>query len=161
MRAAPAVQVTLLRFGAWRWGVLSITALSMLSLAGWLVTREAPVEAVGAVMVAVAVAVVAVAVGMALLARSLLCCPPIELRWDGHAWSVGAPDRAAEPPLAGEMSVAIDLGAWMLLRFVPEPAGRSLWLPVQRRGLAAPWHALRCAVHAPHRRPPVDPPPEP
>jgi hypothetical protein len=37
----------------------------------------------------------------------------------------------------------------MLLRFTPDAPARMTWLPVQRRGLEAQWHALRCAVYSP------------
>jgi hypothetical protein len=49
-------------------------------------------------------------------------------------------------------AVAIDLGSFLLLRFLPE--GRSgpgavRWIPVGRRGLEREWHAFRCAVYSP------------
>jgi hypothetical protein len=47
--------------------------------------------------------------------------------------------------------VAVDLGAWMLLRFERDATPRLrriVWLPLQRRGLETPWHALRCAVYS-------------
>ena len=38
--------------------------------------------------------------------------------------------------MPGELQVAIDLGAWLLLRFIPDAAGvRASWLAVQRLGL--------------------------
>jgi hypothetical protein len=47
------------------------------------------------------------------------------------------------------VTVAIDLGSWMLLRFVAElPRMRTTWIPVQRDRVEGDWHALRCAVHA-------------
>jgi hypothetical protein len=70
---------------------------------------------------------------------------PIDLRWDGQAWYLGDATSDAVP---GELGVMLDLGAWMLLRFKPLPSGKVVWLPVQRRGLEAEWHALRCAVYA-------------
>jgi hypothetical protein len=48
------------------------------------------------------------------------------------------------------VAVAIDLGGWMLLRFVPGAGGgRARWIALQRHGLEPQWHALRCAVYAP------------
>ena len=50
------------------------------------------------------------------------------------------------------MTVAIDLGSFLLLSLVGADAGAcrsGRWLPVQRRGLELQWHALRCAVYSP------------
>jgi hypothetical protein len=63
----------------------------------------------------------------------------------------------------GELQVAIDLGAWMLLHFVPDVGHRACsvsWLPVQRRGLESQWHALRCAVYSPRPAAGVDAEPD-
>ena len=51
----------------------------------------------------------------------------------------------------GTIEVAIDLGAFLLLRLVWQRR-TTAWLPVQRRGLEAQWHGLRCAMYSP---PPV------
>ena len=87
------------------------------------------------------------ALAVSACAVSLWHVPAQSLRWDGRAWQLDA--------AAGELSVAIDLGPWMLLCFMPEGRGRCSWLPIQRRGLEAHWHALRCAVYSP--RPPAEP----
>jgi hypothetical protein len=56
--------------------------------------------------------------------------------------------------------VALDVGAWMLLKFradeAPPAAGRR-WIPVHRRSAGVHWHALRCAVYSP-RPAPGEPP---
>jgi len=44
--------------------------------------------------------------------------------------------------------VAVDLGAFLLLRLV-EQRRTIVWLPVQRRGVESQWHALRCAAYSP------------
>jgi hypothetical protein len=76
---------------------------------------------------------------------------PVRLLWDGLGWSV-APVSGPGPAAAGTLEVAVDLGAFLLLRFVP--AGRSSpaavrWIPVGRAGLEPEWHAFRCAVYSP------------
>ena len=88
----------------------------------------------------VAATVVAV-LAMAALVRSLLRTPARSLRWDGQAWHLDA--------VPGDVAVVIDLGPWMLLRFASTDFARVTWLPVQRRGIDAQWHALRCAVYSP------------
>jgi hypothetical protein len=135
MRASPACQVSLQRFGAWRMAVCSLALAGVAAMTGWLLGR-APTVSVGWMMLAAAVAMTMLA-----LAMSLWRVPAQSLCWDGQAWQLDA--------IPGGLSVAIDLGPWMLLRFTPEAGGRARWLPVQRRGLEAQWHALRCAVYAP------------
>ena len=74
---------------------------------------------------------------------------PGELRWDGVCWWFAA-DGGAPPMQAGRVSVMLDAGRWMLLRFVPQTPGtgsRAVWLPVSDRRLPAAG-ALRAALHA-------------
>ncbi|MBC8058151.1 MAG: hypothetical protein H7Y61_16380 [Rhizobiales bacterium] len=152
MRAAPACQVSLRRFGLWRGAVLALTALAVASIVAWASTREGSVTPM--LLMASALSTLAtVALGVSLARVS-----PTGLRWDGRAWHLGP---ATDDTAPGELTVAIDLGPWMLLRFAPtmtEARARVVWLPVQRRGLEAEWHALRCAVYSPRPAPADDPP---
>ena len=153
MRASPAFQVSLHRFGVWRSAVLLLAALGLAVIAAWLITRERPVGL--AAMIAAAFAA-AVSVGWAV---SLAKVPAVSLRWDGQLWHLGAPAATPGDAAPGDLHVAIDLGPWMLLRFrpaVPGHRGRAVWLPVQRRGLEAQWHALRCSVYSPRPAPGAD-----
>ena len=152
MRAAPAFQVSLQRFGVWRGAVLSLVALGVTVMAAWLVTRESPPVSLTFVLVVVVLTL------LAALGAALAKTPAVDLRWDGRAWYLGAPSSDA---ISGELSVAIDLGPWMLLRFspaLPDARARVVWLPVQRRGLESQWHALRCAVYSPRPAPAEDAP---
>ena len=149
MRAAPAFQVSLRRFGVWQGAVLALAGLAIGTMLAWWFTREHPIEplawAEGAVSLPAVVA----------LAASAVRVPAATLRWDGRAWHHGS---GAGEPTTGDLSVAIDLGRWMLLCFTPAaPAGaRRVWLPVQRSGLESQWHALRCTVHTPRAAPGSD-----
>jgi len=139
MRASPACQVSLRRFGAWRIAVIVLVVAGAAATAGWLAGRDPPAST-GLLML-----VAAAALPVFGCAASLWRVPAKNLRWDGQAWQLDASP--------GELSVAIDLGAWMLLRFSPEGQRRSShWLPIQRLGLEAQWHALRCAVYSPRPR---------
>lgn len=83
---------------------------------------------------------------------------PLRLAWDGEQWWLGPvsgtadPSRAARP---GQVVVAMDLGAWLLLRFeapaAPDAPRQRRWLPLQLGpdgGLDPDaWHRLRCTVH--------------
>ena len=146
MRAAPAFQVSLRRFGVWRGAVLTLAALAMATMAAWLITQERPIEIVAWVATGLSIAAVA-----GLAARAVRV-PPVDLGWDGRAWFVGPGPDESSP---GDLHVAIDLGRWMLLRFTPAaPTGaRPIWLPVQRLGIESQWHALRCTVYSPRPAP--------
>jgi hypothetical protein len=143
MRASPACQVVLERFGVWRGAVLALALLAMLCVATWLARREPPIPLwmLGAAAAAV--------VAMIALLYSLWRIPARHLRWDGQVWLLAEPAGRPTGEVAGELTVVIDLGPWMLLRFAPGGSTRAVWLPAQRRGLEAKWHALRCAVYSP------------
>jgi hypothetical protein len=143
MRAAPAFQVSLRRFDVWRIAVLALFVLGATFLIHWLLARDSPR---GWSLIAAA------SVGLAALAAAALTLwrtAPTDLRWDGACWHLKRPGSVA---LSGSISVTLDLGQWMLLRFAPA-LGKGpiavIWLPAQRRGIETQWHALRCAVHSP------------
>ena len=73
----------------------------------------------------------------------------LRLRWTGSTWALSRGDAPVSEPVAGLLTVAVDLGSWMLLRFVDQsPRKRTTWIPVWRGSVGGDWHALRCAVHA-------------
>jgi hypothetical protein len=144
MRASPAFQVSVTRFGVWRCAVLALLAIVATVLIAWLASRDELTPLAWQVAVGVA--------GLMLLlaGASLLRAKPLSLRWDTRQWQLGPAASAGAEPWPGRLAVALDLGAWLLLRFEHEGASRRrrvTWLPVQRRGLEAQWHALRCAVY--------------
>jgi hypothetical protein len=135
-----------IRYGWWRALVLLLATSAGTALLAWWWAQPVP-----APRWASAAAGVGGLVSLACLA-GLWRTPALTLHWDRQRWHV-ARDGAAEQP--GELAVAIDLGACMLLRFVPVRAGasspwhrRTQWIALQRRGLEAHWHALRCALYA-------------
>jgi hypothetical protein len=145
MRASPPFQVSVTRFGTWRAGVVALTLAAGVALGAWMASRDD----LGHLFWAWGVA----AAALVLLASAIRLArtAPVTLRWDSHERHLGPPGPAGESESAGHLAVAIDLGAWLLLRFRhATPAGRHcrfVWLPVQRRGLEAQWHGLRCAVY--------------
>ncbi|QPF72759.1 hypothetical protein G8A07_07310 [Roseateles sp. DAIF2] len=78
---------------------------------------------------------------------------PLRLRWDGRAWWLRSPEGAAdERPL--RLTVAIDLGTWLLLRL--HAARGPLWPPrylaLARAAHPAAWPGLRATLFtAPQR----------
>ena len=153
MRASPAFQISLHRFGVWRGAVLVLAALAASSMAAWVLTRAQPVGAAPVIAAVLAGAVLAWLAGSSM--RS-----PAALRWDGERWHLGVPASSPDAAVPGDLAVTIDLGPWMLLRFEPAAGvglgSRRIWLPVQRRGIEAQWHALRCAVYSPRPTPGPD-----
>ncbi len=147
MRASPAFQVHLQRFGLWQVAVWSLALSGVAAQLAWLGSRDRPL---GAVLLMLSVVTVLAIVG---LAATLANVPGVLLRWDGQRWFLGSPASTPAETVPGDLSVAIDLGPWMLLRFTSEAAAqrpRGIWLPAQRRGIEAQWHALRCCVYSPH-----------
>ncbi|HKX43433.1 MAG TPA: hypothetical protein VJO99_19900 [Burkholderiaceae bacterium] len=158
------------RFGVWRCGVGALAALAITALLAWLGTRAEPLPPLELAAWAGAL------FGVAMLGGSLMRMPAVALRWDGRQWWLArvSPSRGAAAEvdaMPGDIEVALDLGGWMLLRFRPQPAlsprpryrprwpighAQSTWLPVQRLGLEAHWHALRCAVYSPRPAPARD-----
>jgi hypothetical protein len=107
---------------------------------------------------------VATIAAVAWLMRGLTRLAPLGLRWDGQCWHLAASGPAAQEAVPGDLTVAIDLGVWMLLRFEPAASARRAapsWIPVQRRGIESQWHALRCAVHSPRAAAQADAAPGP
>lgn len=138
MHAPPPYQINLSRFGVWRvvCGLLAFMSLAVTLAWG---SAAMPVHPAG-----VALATLAWAIGSFVLLTHAWRLASLTLRWDGQVWALTT--VRAEPSI-GRVSVAIDLGAWMLLHFVPFGPGRSLWLPAQRRGHEVGWPALRATVY--------------
>ena len=163
MRASPAIDVMLTRFGVWRTAVALLAAAAVAAVWAWWSTWDtSPPHNVSIALLAALVTVSGVIVA---LAASLARVPCTALRWDGQGWQMWRVRReraAVGEPVAGEVFIAIDLGVWMLLRFEPAVRGlglRTVWLPVQRTGIEAQWHALRCALYSPRPAPNAEPAP--
>ena len=145
MHGSPPCTITVARFTAWRVAVALVALAVLASLAAWMV--GSPLAEAGWVRAGVALG----ALGCLGLAASLWRQPAVRLRWDGTGWAA-APAGHPEAERPGRLDVAIDLGSFLLLRFVPASgSGRTAarWIPVGRAGLEREWHAFRCAVHSP------------
>jgi hypothetical protein len=142
MRESVFFEVSLRRFDVWQAAVAAVAGAAIATSVAWAASTFASQSPSGA-RVVVAVAALLVLATLA-LARSLVGIGPGVLAGRDGVWSY-APERGAVR--AGSLTVALDLGSFLLLRV---GAGRAVvWLPVQRRGLERQWHALRCAVYAP------------
>jgi hypothetical protein len=139
MRAAPAVQVPSRDGGLWRAAQALLAALAAAGGVSW-AAGWAEVPAGSTALLALAAA--GVAAGLQALAAP---APPRTIGWDGGGWWLEEAGCARE---AGRIRPSLDLGAWMLVRFEPEPGGAGRWLPLARRDAPAAWPAWRAAVAA-------------
>ncbi|MDH5540123.1 MAG: hypothetical protein OEY03_12035 [Rhizobacter sp.] len=153
MRAFVAAQFCVTRFGVWRIAVWLLAGSVVLSLLAWsLAQRES--SPLAHMALAGLLASIAVAIAIQLTRQRAF-----SLRWDARNWYFDRADQFGAEPQQGDLLVVIDLGAWMLLRFQHAGAVRGphvKWLPVQRRGLEAQWHEIRCAVYSPRPGPGAD-----
>jgi hypothetical protein len=137
VHAAPPVRVSLGRSAGWVVFVCLCVGFAAANIAAWVLLRnEAPVAA----------ALVSGLVAAALTAWRMQCSAlPADLNWNGTEWQWQGS--------RGQAQVALDLDAWMLLRFDPVQ-GKRRWIAASRRSAVGPWTALRAALHA---RRPADP----
>ncbi len=145
MHASPPFQMIVRHFGIWRTVATSLVALVAVVVAVW------ALQAMERHAVWVVIAAVLLAVSSTMLLAHAWRLQAKTLRWDSQRWQLTACDAAGhEPAPFGRLTVSIDLGRWMLLHFKSDGATvlqRGTWLPVQRRGHEADWHALRCTVY--------------
>ena len=139
MRGAPPVEIWVRRQGPWRAFVVALVAATAVSIGLWLASAESGIAAKAILAVSTLAASVA--------ALSTTAPFDLSLRWSGSSWTLSQGAAPPSEPVAGTLTVALDLGSWMLLRFVD--GTRTTWIPVQRGRVEGDWHALRCAVHAP------------
>ena len=156
MRAAPALQLTLEHFRAWRLVLALLRGAAAGAVAAWIALRFDVLTAPGWAVAAAAL--------VAAWSGAATCLAPRRLSWDGERWRVGLAAADFDEAPAGTLRVMLDLGIFLLLRFEPDDNAHAVeWLPAQRRGHEASWHALRCAVYssrpAAASAPPDDPPP--
>ncbi len=146
MQAAPAVQVSVQRFGAWNRFLIVLGVAATVACSAWFMARsdDLPVWSGGLVVAALLIALC----GAGLSVRR----HPVTLRWDTQRWYLTEMNDGSAETGPAQVRVTIDAGAWLLLKFTPDGRSNPLsvrWVPVQRRAIEAQWHALRCAVYSP------------
>src|SRR5256885_17040743 len=109
MRASPPFQVSVMRFGVWRAGVVGLSALAAATLGAWLLSRD-EFTALGWQIAAGAAGALLV-----LAALALARIAPLSLRWDSQHWHLGPAASPGDEHCHGSLPVAPDLGRWMLL----------------------------------------------
>ena len=146
MRAASTLQVTLREFSAWHGALAALTTSVVIVLTAWALHPGRPQSSS---MLLLAGAAIAVALH---LAAVLWRVPAVRLGWNGESWQLKLAQAELAEPLAGRLEVRLDLGNWMLLRFVPDPESAdqpAIWLPVQRGAPDLNWHELRSVIFSP------------
>ena len=152
MRAAPAVRAPLYASRLERMLISVLYAIGGAALAGWAFAHAQPAPP-GALWAGLLLAMVAAGAVGIWQARAALPADCAYLGWDGAGWALGLRPAAggtaaapAEIPLAAVV-VAIDLGAWLLLRLHPA-AGPRRWQAARAGAAGADWHGLRLALQA-------------
>lgn len=145
MRAAAPIRLQIVPDRGWGIAVAGLGALAALSPVTWLaVAHDRPAA------MATAAALLAAAAG-AWAARRWLRHDCGELAWSGAGWQWRGHRDAQPTPV--QLSVALDLGPWMLLRLRRPARGGTAWLAVSQRTAAAAWAPWRAAVYS--RAPPA------
>ena len=145
MRESPPFEVRLHRFATWRAAVATVALAAVAASCAWAWSTASTGDTDGvawlvATALVLALATLAVALSLARVPPGVLACR------DGR-WTFTADSGRT---VAGALTVALDCGAFFLLR-IDGAAHARVWLPVQQRGLEREWHALRCALYAPAR----------
>ena len=159
MRAPPPVEFTSALGRAWRAALSLLVGASVAVPLAWglpyLASHwgsrhpDALFEALGdpAVQLALVLWVAAMAVATFWLARREATAGERTLRWDGQDWVLaGGPADGLDQ--RGDARLMLDLGPWMLVRFMPCAAGTlglgaGTWLPLTLGSDLARWAALR------------------
>ncbi|MEO5687589.1 MAG: hypothetical protein ABIR54_09515 [Burkholderiaceae bacterium] len=160
MRAPPPVEYTSALGRAWRVALSLLIGASVAVPLAWGLPYfaahwgsrqpDALFEALGNPLVQAALALWAASMVVAAswLARRATAAGEHTLRWDGQDWLL-AGDGRGRPDQRGDAALMLDLGPWMLVRFLPCASlgfGAGVWLPLTVAGDLARWAALRGAL---------------
>ena len=165
MRSPPPVEFTSALGRAWRAALAVLVGTSVAVPLAWALPYfashwgsrqpDAFFDALGKPFVQAALAawVAAMAIAAVWLARRGAAAGGRTLRWDGQDW-VLAGDAAGHSDQRGDATLMLDLGPWMLVRFLPYAVGGSgfgglgagTWLPLTVADDLARWAALRGAL---------------
>ena len=158
MRAPPPVEFTSALGRAWR-GALSLLVAASVAVplawglpyfaAHWGSLHPDPfldLLAAPSVQAAIAAGVALMVFTAAWLSRRGAAAHERTLRWDGQDWVLAG--DAHRPDARGDATLMLDLGPWMLVRFLPYAGGwgAATWLPLTLAGDLARWAALRGAL---------------
>ena len=158
MRAPPPVEFTSALGRAWRAALSVLVGASVAVPLAWGLpyvaahwggsrpdpSIEALVNPLG--QAAIAIWLAAMAVAAFWLVRRGAAAGERTLRWDGQDW-VLAGDANGRPDQRGDAALMLDLGPWMLVRFLPHAGmGSATWLPLTTGLDLARWAALRGAL---------------
>ena len=158
MRAPPPVEFASALGRAWRAGLSLLVGASVAVPLAWALPYVAAhwggsqpgpsMAGLGnpVVQAALTVWVAAMAVAAFWLAHRRSTAGGRTLRWDGQDW-VLAGEAHGRPDQRGDAALMLDLGSWMLVRFLPHAGiGSTTWLPLTAGLDLARWAALRGAL---------------
>lgn len=142
MHAAPPVRMSLVPDRAWEAVWIVGASVAGANVAAWAAVHGgAPAQTA-----AMAALLVAAVVGMLVWGRHRRHRQAGILNWDGATWQWSS---GATEAREGQVRVMVDLGAWLLLRFVAvAPPHPVAWLTLARGNAGVQWPAWRAAVYA-------------
>ena len=158
MRAPPPVEFHCALGRAWRAALSLLAGLSAAVPVAWGLSAAAaqwgdppgsPLGTLGIPLLqgAAVLAVALMTSGAFWLASRRFDTDERTLRWDGQDWGLAGP--AGHAHQRGDAALMLDLGPWLLVRFVPAATGRAraaVWLALTAGSDAARWAALRGAL---------------
>ena len=159
MRAPPPVEFTSALGHAWSAALSLLVGASVAVPLAWGLPYfaahwggsrpDALLEALANPRVQALIAIWVAAMGVAAfwLARRRSTAGERTLRWDGQDWVLAG--DVGRPDLRGDAALMLDLGPWMLVRFLPYASagiGAGTWLPLTVGQDLARWAALRGAL---------------
>ena len=159
MRTPPPVEYTSTLGRAWRGALALLVAASVAVPLAWGLPCLAAhwggrqpddlIDALAdpAIQAALACWFGAMVVAAAWLSRGSATVRERTLRWDGQDWVLA--DGASPLEERGDAQLMLDLGPWMLVRFLPYAVtggAGATWLPLTLAGDVARWAALRGAL---------------
>jgi hypothetical protein len=130
--------------GAWRLASAVLAGLATGVLLGW------GVSLAGWPVMPAAIGCLVASLAVLAFAWRRLPVHPRRLFLSGDGWRVRSSSASGgsvggSAPIAGRPVIALDLGAWMLVRFDTTPS-RRLWLPLSASTDPGRWSALRAAL---------------
>lgn len=149
MRGCPPCEITIGPSRIWLMAVWLAAAVAVAALLLWLMA--APEGGSWPVRAGVAGTVAVVLVLATTLTRR--CSGVLRFTGTNWLWTPHGAESLLDRPLAGRVEVHVDVGCFMLLRFLAEPsgtgAGRSRWIPVDASSAMSSRHVFRCAAYSP------------
>lgn len=152
MKTYPAVSFRISPSPIWRWGVVALALLVILTMVVWAVSTMSLMGVHESQTQWVVVLSLLVLVLLRWAVRDAWFDPIDMLRWTGRGWMASAVAQAPADAQPGRLDLLIDGDSWMLLRWTPMAASgtarpKPAYLVIAAANIDLPWHTWRCALY--------------